>query len=139
MFGKLDCKKPSDWKVEVAVPNPPSSKVVGADDTGRRYLGVSNSEENGNYGDSRSETNSVLLSKIRNEKMNKFGRLRSVSRIVPFHENSYSEPALVNTNGTNEEEIYENQKDIEDLSLIREQLIQIENQQSSMLNLLQVC
>jgi hypothetical protein len=36
------------------------------------------------------------------------------------------------------EDFYENHKDYEDLSLIREQLIQIENQQSSLLDLLQV-
>ncbi|XP_019076160.1 TORTIFOLIA1-like protein 4 isoform X2 [Vitis vinifera] len=137
MFRKLDCKKPSDWKVEVAVPHPSSSKVACEDDLKRRYLVVSDSEENGNCGDSRPETNRVLFSKISNEKMHKFGCLRSGSRIVPFHENNNSESAVVDSNAT-EEEIYENQKDIEDLSLIRKQLIQIENQQSSMLNLLQV-
>lgn len=136
MFRKLDCKKPSDWKVEVAVPHPSSSKVACEDDLKRRYLLVSDSEENGNCGDSRPETNRVLFSKISNEKMHKFGCLRSGSRIVPFHENNNSESAVVDSNAT-EEEIYENQKDIEDLSLIRKQLIQIENQQSSMLNLLQ--
>ncbi|KAJ9709125.1 hypothetical protein PVL29_000877 [Vitis rotundifolia] len=136
MFCKLDCKKPSDWKVEVAVPHPSSSKVACEDDLKRRYLGVSDLEENGNCGDSRPETNRVLFSKTSNEKMHKFGCLRSGSRIVPFHENNNSESAVVDSNAT-EEEIYENQKDIEDLSLIRKQLIQIENQQSSMLNLLQ--
>lgn len=136
MFRKLDCKKPSDWKVEVAVPRPSSSKVACEDDLKRRYLGVSDSEENGNCGDSRPETNRVLFSKISNEKMHKFGCLRSGSRIVPFHENNNSESAVADSNATGEE-IYENQKDIEDLSLIRKQLIQIENQQSSMLNLLQ--
>lgn len=136
MFRKLDCKKPSDWKVEVAVPHPSSSKVACEDDLKRRYLGVSDSEENGNCGDSRPETNRVLFSKISNEKMHKFGCLRSGSRIVPFHENNNSESAVADSNATGEE-IYENQKDIEDLSLIRKQLIQIENQQSSMLNLLQ--
>lgn len=136
MFRKLDCKKSSDWKVEVAVPHPSSSKVACEDDLKRRYLVVSDSEENGNCGDSRPETNRVLFSKISNEKMHKFGCLRSGSRIVPFHENNNSESAVVDSNAT-EEEIYENQKDIEDLSLIRKQLIQIENQQSSMLNLLQ--
>lgn len=136
MFRKLDCKKSSDWKVEVAVPHPSSSKVACEDDLKRRYLVVSDSEENGNCGDSRPETNRVLFSKISNEKMHKFGCLSSGSRIVPFHENNNSESAVVDSNAT-EEEIYENQKDIEDLSLIRKQLIQIENQQSSMLNLLQ--
>ncbi|XP_034692719.1 TORTIFOLIA1-like protein 4 [Vitis riparia] len=136
MFRKLDCKKPSDWKVEVAVPRPSSSKVACEDDLKRRYFGVSDLEENGNCGDSRPETNRVLFSKISNEKIHKFGCLRSGSRIVPFHENNNSESAVVDSNAT-EEEIYENQKDIEDLSLIRKQLIQIENQQSSMLNLLQ--
>lgn len=136
MFRKLDCKKPSDWKVEVAVPHPSSSKVACEDDLKRRYLGVSDSEENGNCGDSRPETNRVLFSKISNEKIHKFGCLRSGSRIVPFHENNNSESAVADSNATGEE-IYENQKDIEDLSLIRKQLIQIENQQSSMLNLLQ--
>lgn len=137
MFSKLDCKKPSDWKVEVAVPHPPSSKV-GHDDLRRRDLGISDSEENGNWKDSRPEANCIPFSKISNERMNRFSRLRCGSRIVPFHENNNFESAIMDGNAT-AEEIYENQKDIEDLSLIREQLIQIENQQSSMLNLLQVC
>ncbi|KAJ6356109.1 hypothetical protein OIU78_004259 [Salix suchowensis] len=71
------------------------------------------------------ETKCVLFSSIRDDKWNKFGGLKSGSRVVPFQEDEscYSKDVEVSSST---EDSYE------DLSLIREQLIQIENQQSSL-------
>ncbi|KAE8688295.1 ARM repeat superfamily protein, putative isoform 2 [Hibiscus syriacus] len=67
----------------------------------------------------------VPFVKVNDEKVQNFGGLRSESRVIPFHDN---EENL---------DVDENLKDMEDLSLIREQLAQIEDQQSNLLNLLQ--
>ncbi|KAH7570199.1 hypothetical protein JRO89_XS05G0066800 [Xanthoceras sorbifolium] len=55
------------------------------------------------------------------------------SKVVPYHGDENSD--LVVSNGA--EEVYDHQKDAEELSMIREQLLQIENRQSSLLDLLQ--
>src|SRR5262249_26096982 len=66
-----------------------------------------------------------------------FGGLKSGSRVVPFleDEDCYNKDVEVSNPI---DDFSENHKDDEDLSLIREQLLQIENQQSNLLDLLQV-
>ncbi|KAK9276840.1 hypothetical protein L1049_006377 [Liquidambar formosana] len=123
MFCKLDSK--SDWNIEVAC----------ADDRRRKDSGISKSGENEDIKTARPETKRVLFGKICDEKVHKFGGLRAWSRVVPFHENDNSESAVVDSNAI--VEAYGNHKDFEDLSLIHKQLVQIENQQSSLLDLLQ--
>lgn len=137
MFCKLDHKKPSDWKFEVAVSNSFSSKVACEDDTKRSDFRNFESAANENSGNSKRETKRVLFGKIRDEKTHKFGGLRSGSRVVPFQDDENPDLGVVVSNTV--KEAYENNNDVEDLSLIREQLLQIENQQSSLLDLLQVC
>ncbi|KAI9170374.1 hypothetical protein LWI28_027002 [Acer negundo] len=132
-FSKLDNGKTSDWKVEIAVQQSPSSEMTHADCIRVSDSGNSEFGELGNSINSKSETKSVLFSKIRNEKVYKFGGFRSGSRVVPYQDDENSD--LVISNGT--EEVYDDQKDAEELSMIREQLLQIENQQSSLLDLLQ--
>ncbi|KAH7515824.1 hypothetical protein FEM48_Zijuj10G0067300 [Ziziphus jujuba var. spinosa] len=132
---KLDhLKKPSDWKVEVAVPSSMSSKVVHEDDTGKNGSMVLESVKDEHSRDSVVEKKHVF-SKINEEKIHKFGGFRSGSRVVPvLDDEDHNLDVLV---GNAVEEACESQKDAEDLSLIREQLLQIENQQSSLLDLLQ--
>ncbi|KAL5759677.1 hypothetical protein ACOSQ2_018515 [Xanthoceras sorbifolium] len=132
-FSKLDDRKPSDWEVEISVMQSLSSEMNHTDcirvsDSGDLELG-----EMGNSVNSKSERKSVLFSKIRNDKVYKFGGLRSGSRVVPYHGDENSD--LVVSNGA--EEVYDHQKDAEELSMIHEQLLQIENRQSSLLDLLQ--
>lgn len=134
---KLDHqKKSSVWNIEVAVPSSISSKVAHEDDTGMNSFMVQGSGVKEHSGDSVAEKKHGF-SKTHEGKMHKFGGLKSGSRVVPFNDDeNHSLDVVVSTAA---EEVYENQKDAEDMSLIREQLLQIENQQSSLLDLLQVC
>ncbi|MBA0586306.1 hypothetical protein Gorai_017050, partial [Gossypium raimondii] len=108
---RLDRSKSSDWKIE---PVQPKSLF---------------SEASGDYNIKRS----VSFGKAHDEKVQKFGGLRSQSRVLPFHD----EENLDVTDKNAALDVDENPKDIEDLCLIREQLAQIEDQQSNLLNLLQ--
>ncbi|PSS28680.1 Microtubule-associated protein SPIRAL2-like, partial [Actinidia chinensis var. chinensis] len=132
---KLDFRKKSDWNVEIAVPQPSSLQVVCEDDLKHMNIGVVGSGVNGSSRNLRSETKRVLFTKTSDEKLHKFGGLRSGSRVVPFHENDNCDSAVVQRGATEDVDI--NQKEVEDLNLIQKQLVQIENQQSSLLDLLQ--
>ncbi|XP_062111767.1 TORTIFOLIA1-like protein 4 [Humulus lupulus] len=139
MFCKMDHqKKASRWKIEIAVQNSPSSKVACEDNVGGKNdspVSESGEKQSSNL---KLETKHALFNKIREEKVHKFGGLRSGSRVVPFDDDDdeYHGSDVVNDNAA-EEAYDENPKDAEDLSKISEQLIQIENQQSSLLDLLQ--
>ncbi|KAI8543537.1 hypothetical protein RHMOL_Rhmol08G0226300 [Rhododendron molle] len=130
MFRKLDRKKPTDWKVEISANHSPSTTVFCEDDPGGRY-------EKGEKLRSQvmiSETRRALFDRNADDKMFKFGGAKAGSQVVPcVGDNSAS------TVGVSEitENVCKNQKESEDLSLIRKQLVQIENQQSGLLDLLQ--
>lgn len=128
---KLSHDRHSAWKIEIATP---PGKACG-DVTGHDS-GVLGSGQNVDDTNSTPETKRVLFSSILVDKRHKYDGLKSGSRVVPIQgdENCYSEDVEVSSST---EDFYENHKDYEDLSLIREQLIQIENQQSSLLDLLQ--
>lgn len=68
------------------------------------------------------------------EKKNRTDVSRARSDAVPFQDN-VSESGAVARNDT--EDVYRNEKDSENLSVIQKQLLQIENQQSILLNILQ--
>ncbi|TYH84661.1 hypothetical protein ES332_D02G211600v1 [Gossypium tomentosum] len=108
---RLDRSKSSDWKIEAVQPKSLFS------------------EASGDYNIKRS----VSFGKAHDEKVQKFGGLRSQSQVLPFHD----EENLDVTDKNAALYVDENPKDIEDLCLIREQLAQIEDQQSNLLNLLQ--
>ncbi|THG22648.1 TORTIFOLIA1-like protein 3 [Camellia sinensis] len=130
MFRKLDRKKPTDWKIEISAPRTPSATVVCEDDPRSR-------DEKGEKLKSRffkPEIRRALFHKNDDHKMLKLGGVKAGSRVVPCHDDS-SESAVAVGNIT--ENIHKNQKESEDLSLIRKQLVHIENQQSSLLDLLQ--
>ena len=129
IFGRLDLTKPSDWKIEISESKSLFSKAY----DNVKKSGLLDSREIGDNGNSRLETKRVLFCNVGDEKVHKFGGLRSGSRVVPFHDEN------LDVDGKNAAvEVDENPKDIEDLSLIHEQLAQIEDQQSNLLNLLQV-
>ncbi|BFG32652.1 hypothetical protein CerSpe_189260 [Prunus speciosa] len=131
MFRKTDHKKPSDWDVEVAALSGPSS--AGAFDDGLKER----DEErriNGNTRFSKPETKRALFHKSSDSKVHKFGGSRSGSRVAPCQED-IPDSTVVVSNVT--EDIHKNQRECEDLSLIRSQLVQIEKQQSSLLDLVQ--
>ncbi|KAK9935580.1 hypothetical protein M0R45_022679 [Rubus argutus] len=128
----LDHKKPSDWKIEIKMPISPSSKVFHTDDIVTSDFGDEELGKNEPNGNSLAENKRVLFSRTCDEKAYKFGGLRSRSRVVPFDDENYDSDVVV-INST--EELYESPKDAEDLSLIRAQLIQIENQQANLFDL----
>lgn len=120
MFRKLDRKKPYELIVECATDNAPGKAM--SDDNPK------NRDESS--GENVGERNRLAKPDPKRILFNKFG-----SRVVPCHE-EISEATVVVSNETGD--ILRNQKDCEDLSLIRKQLVQIENQQSNLLDLLQV-
>ncbi|KAL0903121.1 hypothetical protein M5K25_027475 [Dendrobium thyrsiflorum] len=117
---RISHAKNSDWRIEISVP-----------DTGNNEKGGKNggdqlrADENDN-GRSKFEARRVLFEKNFEEK--KMDALKSGIKVVPLQENGSLEL-------TGDELIVE-QKD-SDLSLIRMQLVQIEKQQSILLELLQ--
>lgn len=130
IFGGLDLLKPSDCKI--AETKSLFSGVSRDDTVKKSNIGDLESREIGDNGNFGLETKRLSFGKMCDEKVQKFGGFRSGSRVVPFHDENlgvdYKNAAL---------EVGEDPKEIEDLSLIREQLAQIEDQQSNLLNLLQ--
>ncbi|XP_050238964.1 TORTIFOLIA1-like protein 4 [Mercurialis annua] len=133
LSSKVDHKKTSAWKIEIA-----QSQDTGGleDDIKRRDSGGFEARENENNGRCRPETKRVLFSSARDDKLHKFSGSRSGSRVVPCNDDDNCYAKDIEVNYPNED-FLGNNKEIEDLSLIRDQLIQIENQQSNLLDLLQ--
>ncbi|XP_038678889.1 TORTIFOLIA1-like protein 3 [Tripterygium wilfordii] len=125
MFQKLDGKKASDWNVEISVPTATSS--IGDCVDAHRIK-----EEQGNdktrFG--KQETNRALFNRSSDGNIHKFG----ASRVAPCHEKTPESNVLINSGTENHNN---NHKESEDLSLIRKQLVQIEKQQSSLLDHIQ--
>ena len=97
-------------------------------------------------GVSKPETKRALLNKSSEDKIQKYGRSKAGSRVVPYQEDESQDSVPVSIvskdlqrNDKESEDLQRNDKESEDLWLIRDQLHQIENQQSSLLDLLQVC
>ncbi|XP_017973256.1 PREDICTED: microtubule-associated protein TORTIFOLIA1 [Theobroma cacao] len=132
---KVNGKKPLDWRLEIAVPH--AANVTGAceDSLKERSENVSRRRNNENVKSAKSDIKRVLFSnKNSDDKMHKFGGSKSGSRVAPCHEET-TESTVVVSNAS--ENLNANHKDSEDLSLIRSQLVQIEKQQSRLLDLLQ--
>ncbi|KAK7367965.1 hypothetical protein VNO80_09985 [Phaseolus coccineus] len=95
---------------------------------------------------SRTEIKRVLFSKMSDEKVKRFSG--SKSRVVPYYGDGLDGDGLdgdglegdgldANVVDNSANDVCDNPQDVEDFSLIREQLIQIENQQSNLLDVLQ--
>lgn len=117
MFQKIDRKKPSDGKVEIVTPTSCYGMVISDDkDASKRSFdksGIKRALFNENNG------------------KQKLGLFKGGSRVVPC-----GDASVVVSNETGD--ICRSQRESEDLSLIRKQLLQIENQQSNLMDLLQV-
>ncbi|KAJ4851385.1 hypothetical protein Tsubulata_006705 [Turnera subulata] len=124
---KGDHKQPSDWKVEEA-----------AVSNGGAFSGVSDGSLKDKIDNalerrsSKPETRRALFQKNSDDKGLKLGGCKSGSRVAPCCEGSHESVVSI----TNEN-CHVNHKECEDLSSIRNQLLQIERQQSSLLDLLQ--
>ncbi|RWR75713.1 microtubule-associated protein TORTIFOLIA1-like protein [Cinnamomum micranthum f. kanehirae] len=140
LLQKLDHNKLSDWKVEIAVPNaPPVQGVCEGNLPNKkgivgRFL-EQGENKNNRHLNSKIEAKRALFENKHDDKTLKFGGLRSGSRVVPVREKETSESTVQRSNTS--EELIGGNKD-NDLSLIRKQLVQIESQQSSLLDLLQM-
>ncbi|KAL6549362.1 hypothetical protein OROHE_008479 [Orobanche hederae] len=117
IFRKLDQKKPSSLKAESVVhnsDNSPSNKMELVSAMGKRFK--------------KPEVKRALFGN--NKDNGKHGSSEVSSRVIPFHDAS-----IVVSNETGD--IHRKQKECDELSTIRKQLVQIENQQSNLLDLLQ--
>ncbi|KAK3006902.1 hypothetical protein RJ639_015607, partial [Escallonia herrerae] len=122
MFRKLDRKKVGSWKVGI---DASSVTVVSEGDVKDRYeKGLEGGEERNR--NTKPEIRRVLFNKKSDEKVHNYGGSDVEETSVTI---------AVASNVT--EDLSRNQRDCEDLSLIRKQLVQIETQQSSLLDLLQ--
>ncbi|KAB5524905.1 hypothetical protein DKX38_022654 [Salix brachista] len=128
MCRKVDQNKLVDWKVEISVPNSISSTAVGENDRNEKNANVSERRF------AKPETKRALFSKNSDEKTLKFGGFKSGSRVAPCN-GEIPQSTVVASSGT--ENQHSNHNESEDLTLIRNQLVQIERQQSSLLDLLQ--
>ncbi|XP_073011309.1 TORTIFOLIA1-like protein 3 isoform X1 [Typha latifolia] len=124
---KADRTKASDWKVEISVANTPA-KVVNENKLQKEQGGFESNVR------SRLEARRMLFEKNCEEKGSMLVGLKSGARVVPCQENEILESTAEAEDISNE--LNAGHKD-GDLSLIRMQLVQIENQQSSLLDLLQ--
>lgn len=134
---ELDHEKCFDSKLETPDSKSSASSLVREDIIKSCDFEVSKPAQNLDVGKSRADIKRVVYSKMSNEKekLYKFGGLKSGSRVFPFYNDGNPDSDVTHNNGN---EVCDNPQDVEDFSLIREQLIQIENQQSNLLDLLQV-
>ncbi|KAJ8470256.1 hypothetical protein OPV22_024599 [Ensete ventricosum] len=124
-----DKRRPSNWRVEISIAGAPGEVV-----NDEKLHNIR--EHGGSEGNIRSrlETRRMLFERNHEDTGNKLAGLKSASRMVPFQETgSLESPVGANTK---DDELNAGHKD-SDLSLIRMQLVQIENQQSNLLELLQ--
>ncbi|RDY07037.1 TORTIFOLIA1-like protein 3, partial [Mucuna pruriens] len=116
------------WDVRIAVSNVP--------DRGERLQRGEDTLERSKKDKSRffkSETKGALFDKNSDDKIHKFGGSKAGSRVVPCSDESQDSGPVCNVT----KDLHRNDKESEELSLIRAQLVQIEKQQSSLLDLLQ--
>ncbi|PHT47791.1 hypothetical protein CQW23_11999 [Capsicum baccatum] len=125
IFRKLDRKKP--WKVEG------SSRAIASEDYHQNKDGKPLGKDEELETHTRPGVKRTLFSKITNETRNVV--VKAGSRVVPYQD-EISESTVVVSNEPGGDPC-RNPKDCEDLSLIRKQLVQIETQQSNLLELLQ--
>ncbi|CAI9753913.1 unnamed protein product [Fraxinus pennsylvanica] len=128
MFRKLDPKKPYDGKVQIAGD---SSGIAVSEDNpltrGERVLKTVEEERNKF---TKPEIKRALFNENSDEKKQKLGIFKPGSCVVPCDHESF---VTVNEAG----DPCRNHRECEDLSYIRKQLVQIENQQSNLLDILQ--
>ncbi|XP_022738444.1 TORTIFOLIA1-like protein 3 [Durio zibethinus] len=130
---KVNGKKPQNWRVEIAAPHAATVTGVSEDSLKESSENVLQRGDNENVKSSKSEIKrSLFINKNSDDKTHKIGG--SKSRVAPCHE-EIPESTIVVSNAS--ENLHANHKNCEDLSLIRTQLVQIEKQQSSLLDLLQ--
>ncbi|XP_057466129.1 TORTIFOLIA1-like protein 3 isoform X1 [Actinidia eriantha] len=118
IFRKLDRQKPTDRKSEMGGDNHSDEKGSKLGEKVRSRF-------------TKPESKRALFRKNDDDKKLNIGGVKAGSRVVPYHVESSGSTAVVSKDS------HSKQKECEDLSLIRKQLVQIENQQSRLLDILQ--
>ncbi|XP_020235404.1 TORTIFOLIA1-like protein 3 [Cajanus cajan] len=126
--GVLQKLNHNHWDVRVAVSNVPYRG-----EPQRRDEDVLEKSKKDKSRFFKSETKRALFDKNSDDKMHKFGGSKAGSRVVPCSEESEDSGPVCNVT----KDLPRNDKESEELSLIRAQLVQIEKQQSGLLDLLQ--
>lgn len=124
-----------NWDVQIAMPNAPSAAMVYQVDPEERDEFVLDRRRKEKTKFSKPELKRALFGKNTDDKIHKFSGSKTGSRVVPCDEENHDSVAVSNT----AKDQHRNDKECDDLSLIRNQLTEIEKQQSSLLDLLQVC
>lgn len=133
---KVDTRRSSELKTEVPEKQTSSLEFV-CNDNESQDLNVSDSTESKSCKASSFEANPALPNIDSGEKQFKFGNPRLGARIVPVYE---TETCSLNVPVANAvEDAAESKEENEDMFLIYKQLRQIESQQSSLMDLLEVC
>ncbi|XP_058777208.1 TORTIFOLIA1-like protein 4 [Vicia villosa] len=127
-----DHEKLSVENLQTPISKSSHSNMTKEEDIKRCDFESSKSPTYQNVTNSKADVKQVFLNKMSDEKVRKIGG--SNSRVVPCDDDDDLN-TVVTVNNVNE--VCESPQDVEDLSLIREQLLQIENQQSNLLDLLQ--
>ncbi|OIW18366.1 hypothetical protein TanjilG_31506 [Lupinus angustifolius] len=122
-----------NWDVQVAVPNAPSATMADHGDLQEVDETVLERSKKEKSRFLKPEMRRALFNKTSDDKIQKFGGSKAGSRVVPYHEESQDSFPVRNVT----KDLVKNDKDSEELSLIHNQLEQIEKQQSSLLDLLQ--
>ncbi|XP_054807023.1 TORTIFOLIA1-like protein 3 [Prosopis cineraria] len=120
-----------NWDVQITVPNAPSAAYQGDPEERDAFVMERSKKEKTRF--SKPELKRALFRKNTDENFHKFGGSKTGSRVVPCHEDN--EDSVAVSNGVKDQN--KNDKESEDLSLIRNQLSEIEKRQSSLLDLLQ--
>ncbi|KAL2340843.1 hypothetical protein Fmac_008783 [Flemingia macrophylla] len=121
-------QKLNHWDVRVAVSSVPYRGEAQQRD--EAVLEISKKDKSRFF---KSETKRALFDKNSDHKMHKFGGSKAGSRVVPCSEESEESGPVCNVT----KDLPKNDKESEELSLIRAQLVLIEKQQSCLLDLLQ--
>ncbi|CAJ1931611.1 unnamed protein product [Sphenostylis stenocarpa] len=124
-------EKASVEKLESPLSRSSHSNMSREDGIKRCDLEISKPTPHENGVNSRAEIKRALFSKMSDEKVKRFNGLKS--RVVPCYDDDLDADVVENSAN----DICHNPQDVEDFSLIREQLIQIENQQTNLLETLQ--
>lgn len=154
---KSDARKPSDWRVDIRIPqtqdSPLSMPTEGGIENGNSEVLDSGENSSSSVG---SSTKRALIKRMYEDQVHKSSTRRFGSRVFPIQDVDDSDVADVDSGAHVDplqdgddsdtadaysrvtEEVDDNGADFEDLSRISLQLIQIEKQQSNLMDLLQV-
>ncbi|KAJ1421779.1 Armadillo-type fold [Sesbania bispinosa] len=122
-----------DWDVRIAVSNAPFKPMADQGELQQKGETVLERSRKDKSRFLKLEMKRPLFDKNPDDKMHKFGGSKAGSRVVPYSEERQDSNPVCNVT----KDLHLNDKESEELSLIRNQLLQIEKQQSSLLDLLQ--